>query len=135
MRRELRHALGLVLGDLRSEVALRPEVRDESWSDLPGYASCYLYAADGTGVGVQIAVDQPAHVQIAALADQIQDWAVEELCSVGRPAVWPPCPRHPASHPLAAVVDNERAVWRCPRSGRAMADIGALGQDFLTDTR
>ena len=64
--------------------------------------------------------------QVARVAEAVQEWEIEELAAVGRPATWPECPDHPDSHPLDAVVDGGKAVWRCPRSGRAISAIGAF---------
>jgi hypothetical protein len=38
------------------------------------------------------------------VTDQVQEWAVEELCSFGGPTNWPECPLHSDFHPLSAVV-------------------------------
>jgi hypothetical protein len=56
------------------------------------------------------------------VADQVQEWAVEELCSVGKPTNWAQCPEHP----LAPVVSEGRAVWTCPKTGNVVAKIGHL---------
>jgi hypothetical protein len=69
---------------------------------------------------------EPLPQRIASVADQVQEWAVEELCRVHRPATWPECTWHPDSHPMAAEVRNGRAVWTCPRSGHASDRIGSL---------
>ena len=42
---------------------------------------------------------------------------------------WPECPTHPNTHPLEAAVLSDRAVWRCPKSGDAIAEIGTLQGD------
>ena len=72
---------------------------------------------------------EPLPQRIASVADQVQEWAVEELCAVGRPTNWPPSPQHPHSHPLSAVVQEGQAVWSCPKTGYVPAGIGQLGQD------
>ncbi len=67
-------------------------------------------------------------LRLADLAEHVQDWEVEALAAAGRPATWPECPDHPRSHPLEPGADSaERAVWRCPRSRRAVCAIGGLG--------
>jgi hypothetical protein len=75
-----------------------------------------------------VTLAQPAAEQVAALADQVQEWEVEALAAAGRPATWPQCPEHPASHPLEPAVSADGgAIWRCPRSGLAVCAIGKLG--------
>ena len=134
MQQVLVTAMAEVMRDLVDTSGLRPRVADHQWSDVPGQLTATLYGLDGSGQGVYVLAGESLPVRIASLANQVQDWAVEELWREGRPATWPECPHHPGSHPLAAVVDGERAVWRCPKSGRVFAEIGSLDQDLLTDT-
>ncbi|GAA3935828.1 hypothetical protein [Actinoplanes auranticolor] len=126
MHPELAAALAPILTDLGRPEGVLPEIRDKEWNDLPATASAYLFAQDGSGQGISVALGQPFHHQVAELADRVQDWAVEALWSLGRPTNWPPCPRHPQSHPLAAVESQERAVWRCPADNVEIAAIGGL---------
>ena len=78
------------------------------------------------GVWVELAASRAE--QVARLAEQVQEWEVEELCAAGRSATWPECPEHPNRHPLEPVVtDAGAAIWRCPRTGLAIGPIGALG--------
>jgi hypothetical protein len=75
-----------------------------------------------------VALAQSAAERVAGLAEQVQEWEVEALAGAGRPATWPECPAHPASHPLEPAVSADgAATWRCPRSGLAVGAIGALG--------
>jgi hypothetical protein len=97
----------------------------------PSEPGLMLYAPDGSGQGIRLLSDAPRSVQLANLADQVQEWAVEALWSIGRSAVWPQCPEHPDSHPLQPQVVDEytsaaHAVWRCPKSGHVIAPIGEL---------
>jgi hypothetical protein len=124
---ELAEALAPALRDLQTSGSVLPEVRDQQWDGIEGQATAYLYSPDGSGQGVFVMTGEPRSQQIASVADQVQEWAVEELCSVGRPANWPPCPRHPSSHPLSAVVQGGQAVWTCPATGREVSEIGRLG--------
>jgi hypothetical protein len=123
---ELAAALAPILTDLGRPEGVLPEVRDEEWSDLPATASAFLYTRDGFGQGISVALGQPPHQQVAELADRVQEWAVEALWFLGRPTNWPPCPRHPRSHPLAAVESRGRAVWRCPADSIEIAAVGGL---------
>ncbi|WP_433128066.1 hypothetical protein ACQPWW_00590 [Micromonospora sp. CA-240977] len=126
MERELAAALEPILSDLGEPAGVQPDLRDESWRDDPQTASAFLYGADGSGQGISINLGQPAATQIVALADQVQEWAVEALWSLGRATNWPPCPHHPSSHPLAAMVVTGRAVWACPTLSTEINEIGRL---------
>ena len=134
MQQVLATAMAEVMRDLVDTSGLRPRVADDQWSDVPGQITATLSGLDGSGQGIYVLAGAPLPVRIASLADQVQDWAVEELWREGRPATWPECPQHPGSHPLATAVDGERAVWRCPKSDRVFAEIGSLDQDLQTDT-
>jgi hypothetical protein len=78
------------------------------------------------GQGIQVSEGDWPH-QLAHIADQIQEWAVEELWNQGRPATWPECPIHPGSHPLEPVVVASAALWRCPKTTEPFANVGELG--------
>jgi hypothetical protein len=129
MDRALAEALAPVLRDLGNSSSVIPRVEDGQWSDVEGQVTAMLFSPGGSGQGVSAMTGEPLPQRIASVADQIQEWAVEELCSVGRPTNWPPCPQHPHSHPLSAVVREGQAVWSCPRTGYAAGGIGQLGQD------
>lgn len=132
MHPELSVALKPLLHDLAAAAGVQPELRDQSWHDvseapdLPEMASCYLFAADGSGMGVRIEFGTGQVSQVVELADQVQEWAVEALWSMGAPASWPPCPHHPARHPLEAVKRDGRALWVCPVLAVEVAEVGAL---------
>ncbi|MET7948066.1 hypothetical protein [Micromonospora sp. NPDC005324] len=91
MERELAAALEPILSDLGKPGGVQPELRDEPWREDPQTASAFLYASDGSGQGISIDLGLPAVTQVVALADQVQDWAVEALWSLGRATNWPPC--------------------------------------------
>ena len=122
----LNEALAPVLDDLRNSGGPVPGVRDENWPSAAGQVTAMLRAADGSGQGVSAMTAEPLPQRIASVADQVQEWAVEELWRTGRPATWPECPWHQGSHPMAAEVRDGRAVWTCPRSGREADSIGSL---------
>ncbi len=126
MHPDLAAALAPILTDLARPGGVLPEVRDEAWNDLSATASAFLYATDGSGQGISVALGQPPVRQVADLADQVQEWAVEALWMLGRPTNWPACPRHPHSHPLAAAEGHGRAVWRCPADSTEITAIGEL---------
>jgi hypothetical protein len=126
MHAVLSETLEIVLGDLTATTALAPRIVDREWDDLPGRAGAFVYAEDGSGQGIAVTVDNDQGARQAELADQIQEWAVEELNRLGKPAVWPECPEHPDSHPLDPVYDGTHAVWRCPKTGHTVSPIGEL---------
>jgi hypothetical protein len=124
---ELDAALTLVVADLRVPGGVVPVVDDTEWQDHPGAASCWLRSPDGTGAGVWVQTGQPFPAQVLALVEQVQEWAVEALWTLHRPASWPTCPNHPDRHPLAAHADRELAVWSCPVLDETVSAIGSLG--------
>jgi hypothetical protein len=127
MDQVLAEALAPVLRDLANSGSVVPDVRDDQRSDFEGRATAMLLSPGGWYQGVFAMTGEPLPQRIASVADQVQEWAVEELCSVARPTNWPQCPQHPESHPLSAVVWEGRAVWSCPRTGYEAAEIGKLG--------
>ncbi|WP_409237631.1 hypothetical protein [Streptomyces sp. PA5.6] len=130
MDEELAAVLEPVLRDLRATCAVRPVVREER-DDTVGEL-VMLYEPDGSGAGLVPRFGGSAAERTADFADQAQDWAVEALCAELRPAVWPECPEHPDSHPLAAGVVRGVAVWSCPRSRRVAARVGELGGPVMS---
>ncbi|WP_163508394.1 hypothetical protein [Fodinicola acaciae] len=126
MRKEFADALAVVMRDLETTGVPRPDVRDDPWSDVPDAESVMLYGPDGSGAGVGVDLRQPMFAQVAAIADKVQEWVVEELWSRSRSTSWPECPAHPHTHPLEPAADGDRAVWRCPATKKVVAQIGAL---------
>ena len=122
----LAEALAPVLRDLENSGSVVPDVRDEQWDGIEGQVTAMLYSPPGWAQGVWAMTGEPRPERIASVADQVQEWAVEELCSLGRPTNWPPCPQHPGTHPLSPVVSGARAVWNCPKTGDVVAEIGQL---------
>jgi len=80
-------------------------------------------------MGVWLDLSQSHAERLAHLADQIQEWAVEELARLHRPTNWPVCPAHPVNHPLKATVENGQAVWACPQGDTAPSPVGELSRD------
>jgi hypothetical protein len=122
----LHRALAPVLHDLEATGAPVPRVEGSDWQDWPGAESALLWSADRSGAGVWVDTDRSDAEQVAMLADQAQDWVVEELARAGS-TNWPPCPDHPDNHPLTAGVHHGTASWSCPTSGRVVSEIGRLG--------
>jgi hypothetical protein len=123
----LNAALGPVLRDIRVTGAIMPEILEEAHEDLEGVISAWVanHVSAG-GMGIRVPTYLPLTKQVAGLAEQLQEWEMEELAAVASPAVWPQCPDHPASHPLSPEVRDGQATWTCPRTGRRIAAIGEL---------
>jgi hypothetical protein len=120
-RAELRADLDPVLRDMRSSGAIVPDVLEEAHDycvQSPGGA--------GSPSSIRVQVGLPLPERLVGLADQLQEWEIEELAAAGRPATWPECPQHPDSHPLAPRASDDQAVWCCPASGQVISVIGAL---------
>jgi hypothetical protein len=122
----LTEALTPVLRDLKNSGSVIPAVRDGEWSSFEGQVTAMLYGPDGSGQGISAMIGEPLPQRIASVADQVQEWAVEEPCSIGGPTNWPECPQHPDSHPLSAVVREGQAGWNCPKTGHVVSEIGQL---------
>lgn len=80
------------------------------------------------GTGVFVRRGDSSIERVADAADKVQEWVIEELWSRA-PTNWPRCPRHPDTHPMVAVVQDDVAVWVCPTDGQAVAPIGGLSPD------
>jgi len=128
----LRTGMAPLLRDLRASGAIVPDVLEQAWDRDTDSVTAYLQPPGSAGtmtsgttrIRVLLTDD---HVEgLVYLAEQVQDWEVEELWGAGRPATWPECPPHPGSHPLSAQVRDGAAVWCCPRSGDAIRVIGEL---------
>lgn len=119
----MRLALQPVLRDIRATGAPEPDIRDDaSWSYS---AAAMLWGRDGTGMGVSVDPAEPQVDRVARVADQVQEWVIEERW--GNAATnWPPCPRHPQTHPLTAAVVGDVATWTCPADGMPISPVGQL---------
>jgi hypothetical protein len=124
-RAVLREAVAPVLRDLAATGTSMPVIREEAHEEGDGLVCAWLEGVGGTGQGIRVAPYYPPAERLADLADQVQEWVIEELHATGESPVWPPCPRHP-NHPLQSEVRDEMAVWICPRSGQVVSAIGAL---------
>ena len=126
---QLEAALPPVRSDLANTIGLTFIVREEHWSDHPDQRTAWLAGDSGGGVGIFVMAGESAPAQVAAIADQVQEWAIEELWGQGRSATWPVCPEHPKTHSLKPVVHDGVAVWCCPVSLAVVSAIGSLGYD------
>jgi hypothetical protein len=113
------------LRDIRASGAPMQEIRDEDWADSPEVASAMLWSSDGSSTGLRLELEAPEPDRVKQVADQVQEWVIEELWGQA-PTNWPPCPNHPDSHPLAASTRERRAVWVCPSDGTPFSPVGSL---------
>jgi hypothetical protein len=121
----LARALAPVLRDLRSTGIAEPRIEDTDWADDPGYPSVMLWSPAGNGMGLQVERAAPEAERVGSVADQVQEWAIEELW--GRaPTNWPRCPHHPDAHPLRVSTSHAVAVWVCPVDDIPVSQIGGL---------
>jgi len=129
-RARLHETMAPVLRDMSASDAIPPTILEETYEDVDDeFVSVGAWGADGTGMGVFIPPARPTADDLVRLAEQLQEWEIEELASAGRSATWPECPDHPNSHPLEPVLaDETMAAWRCPRAGRVICAIGTLGR-------
>jgi hypothetical protein len=93
-RAEIRANLEPILRDMRSSGAIVPDVREEAHDDLgPEYVHAWIELPESTGAqGIRVQVSLPPPERLADLADQLQEWEIEELAAAGRAATWPECP-------------------------------------------
>jgi hypothetical protein len=124
--RAIDEALELISRDLSAGGVPLPRVEPTDWQACEPSESVMLFAADGTGMGVWLDLGASPAARFAHIADQVQDWAVEELARLGRPTNWPVCATHPVNHPLKATVEGGHAVWACPTGGAASSPIGGV---------
>lgn len=127
MHLQLSDALAVVMRELSRGDVARPTISDDDWSGDEDRAGAMLGSPDGSGWGVAVTLDQSPAAQLVDLADQVQEWAVEELWRLGRPAVWPECPHHRNSHPLAPRLVGDTASWVCPSDSEVVCGIGVTG--------
>jgi hypothetical protein len=124
---ELVEALDAVLADLATG-GVHLDARDSddpNWENF-GELRAMVWAPDGSGVGISVGEGWPLPERTAAVADQIQEIAIEARWASQMSATWPECPAHPNSHPLQARVVDGRAVWCCPETGAVIAEVGTL---------
>jgi hypothetical protein len=101
-------------------------IEDRDWTGVPEKPGVIVWSPDGSGTGVSVWRSESEAERVASMADQVQEWAIEELWGDHASTNWPPCPHHPDSHPLEATVRDQSAVWVCPGDGQMVALIGAL---------
>lgn len=120
----LRESMEPLLLDLRGAGIPPPRVEDIDFDKNPERAAAILRGPAGDGTGVSVSRSGPLQERVAELADQVQEWAIEELW--GHSSNWPQCPKHPSSHPMRANTRNGAAVWVCPADQAVAVVIGTL---------
>ncbi|WP_458108564.1 hypothetical protein M1D51_03620 [Arthrobacter sp. R3-55] len=114
-----------VLQDVNSSGLTEPRVEAVDWDEDPQAISAMIYSTrDSTGQGVSVRAHIPGADQLASVADQIQEWVIEENGPTN--SNWPQCPWHPNNHPLAAQAVGDHGVWACPVLLTPVAVIGEL---------
>jgi hypothetical protein len=121
----MRQALVPVLHDLEGAALAAPRIEAADWTGDPDSPSVMLWGPTGNGMGVQVSRLAPTSERIASVADQVQEFVIEELWGQA-PTNWPPCPRHPRAHPMRAMVQDDAAVWVCPVDDALVSVIGTL---------
>ena len=121
----MRQALVPVLHDLQAAAIAAPWIEADDWTGDADWPSVMLWSPTGSGMGVQVSRLAPMSERIASVADQVQEFVIEELWRRS-PTNWPPCPRHPSTHPMKAMAQDDAAVWACPVDDSRMALIGML---------
>lgn len=119
-------ALAPVLRDLGRAGIAAPGIDADDWSGDPDRPSAMLRSPDGSGTGVCVSRSALAVERVVAMAEQVQEWAIEELWGQGASTSWPGCPHHPSSHPLQAAERDGEAVWVCPADLTSVSPVGAL---------
>ncbi|GAB3812456.1 hypothetical protein [Kribbella italica] len=128
MEISLADALGLVVRDLERTGGLTLRVLDEPVDNSYDYESVWMMSAAAPGrTGLMAPRWFGDAERVVHVADQVQEFILEELWGLGRSATWPECAEHPGSHPLEARLTDDGPGWVCPKSGRTGARIGELG--------
>lgn len=120
----LEQALQPVLRDIRRTGAPLPRIEDSPSGGYPDQPAAMLWSLNGTGSGVDVYTPAPEPDRIASVADQVQEWVIEERWISG--SNWPPCPHHPSTHPMTAQSRDALAVWVCPTDDEVISAIGDL---------
>ena len=113
-----------ILRDLARAQVNPPSLDDDDWIGDPEFVSCMMWSSDGSGSGLSVRRAASREERVAQAADQVQEWAIEDQLWASGRTNWPPCPSHPASHPLQASVVESDAVWVCPADQSVVAPIG-----------
>jgi hypothetical protein len=120
---ELARALAPVLHVRETTGGPVPQVDDEDWQHDPRWPSAMLRGADGSAMGISVTFGDSRPEQVAQVADQVQEWAVEELWG-SRPTNWPRVGPVQGTAPSWRGVGGRGSLQ--PKDGTAVAVIGTL---------
>jgi len=126
MHPRLECAMAPVLHDMRATGVPMPSLIDgQAWDSGLGTANAMVWSRNGSGIGVHIDLAASLIEQIGQVTVPLHEWAVEELAATNR-TNWPPCPRHPGTHPLEPAEQADGWWWTCPRDAVAVTAVGHL---------
>lgn len=107
---------------LAADLAIRPVGPQYGYVYSVAQPDVYPFSYDGS--------TDPEEA-LVLIADSAQQLVVLDHEPPGR--TWPPCPRH-IRHPLWAVLQDGRAMWRCPQDATVRVPVGGLGGPSGPDT-
>jgi hypothetical protein len=123
----LRQAAEPLLADLAASGLDVPDIRDEAHQEREAAVCGWIQGPGRTGEGIWVLLDSPPAEQVTALAEQVQNWAADQLHDAGRPPEWPQCPQHPSPpHRLDPQLRDGRASWVCWQTGQVIWPVGEL---------
>jgi hypothetical protein len=127
-RQIVRETAAPLLHDLAVTGMRLPDVREEARYACPADHVCaWIQEPNGRGAsGISILTLVPQAERVSLLAEQIQNWAADQLHDAGRSPEWPVCPDHPASGRAFPQVIEESPVWICAETGHVISTIGYL---------
>jgi hypothetical protein len=127
-RQIVRETTAPLLHDLAVTGMRLPDVREEARYACPADHVCaWIQEPNGQGASdISILTLVPQAERVSLLAEQIQNWAADQLHDAGRSPEWPVCPDHPASGRAFPQVIEESPVWTCGESGHLISIIGYL---------
>ena len=113
---------------------LRPLLRDIEESGGPADAAVAEPGPDGEpGVameGGRFWIGDVDDWSVAEVQQRLVDGVHEQLLDlVVLGSSWPPCPRHPGTHPMWAEVGADAVWWTCPRDHQPVEPVGGLALD------
>jgi len=126
-RAVLRQAVTPLLADLAASGMSVPVILEEAREEREAEVCGWIQGPGGTGTGTSVLLDSSPAERVAELAEQLQNWAADQLHDAGRPPEWPACPRHPdPPRRLEPQVRDGHAAWVCWESGQVIWPIGEL---------
>lgn len=85
-----------------------------------------VWTPDGAGTGLWTDPALSDSQQFAEVADRVHEAVVEGRWHAGLSTAWPPCPRHPDTHPLGVELRGEEVLWTCPSDRQGVCRVGQL---------